>query len=100
MTVTVWPDAMLVLFKIRSDVTLPWMWQLELPSYMRKHAAVPVADAAADHVPAMVVVPLADVRNVAGSVMVQSNPVGSAAAQLAGWAPEKIFRVPEDPIAV
>lgn len=67
---------------------------------MRKVAAVPVALALADQLPAIVVAPEDDVRKVAGSVIVHRRPVGSAAAQLTGSVPLKIFRTPDPPMVV
>jgi hypothetical protein len=61
---------------------------------------VPVPLAATLQVPAIVVTPAAEVRNVAGRVIVASSPEGSAAAQLAGSAPLKIFSVPDAPTVV
>ena len=46
---------MLVLFNTRLVVTLPWMWQVASLWYIRKHAAVPVPEAATDQEPAIVV---------------------------------------------
>jgi hypothetical protein len=87
-----------VLLSTRSVVTLPCTAHTDDPSYIRNDAAVFVADAVADHVPAMAVTPAVDVKNVLGSVIVARSPEGSDAAQLAGTAPLKIFSVPDVPI--
>ena len=79
---------------------LPWTWQTDELSYMRKVCAVPVAIAAVLHVPARVVTPPDEVRKVAGSVIVASRPLGSAEPQLAGSAPLKIFNRPDAPTEV
>jgi hypothetical protein len=99
--VTVCPDVILVLFNTRSVVVFPWTWQTGPLSYIRKLAAVPVAEAATVQLPAIVVTPPELVRNEAGSGIVASKPVGSAAAQFAGSAPLNIFSVaPAAPIVV
>ena len=60
---------------------------------------MPLADA--DHVPESAIAPEdAEAQGEAGRVMVQSRPLGSAAAQFAGSAPEKILRVADEPTVV
>jgi hypothetical protein len=86
--VTGLPDTMLFELSTMSVVQLPWMWQFDEPSNIRNEAAVPLAPAPdTDHVPVNDAAPDADVRNVAGRVIVASVPDGLAAAQFAGSAP-------------
>ena len=68
---------------------------------MRQEAAVPEAEAAADHVPVRATAPPdAAAKGEAGSDRVANKPDGSAAAQFAGSAPEKIFIVDVEPRSV
>lgn len=84
---------MFVLLRTRSVDTFPCICALPAPSYMRNEAAVPDAEAEADHVPAIAVAPPDAVREVEGRLMVTSSPVGSEAPTFAGSEPLKIFRV-------
>ncbi len=84
------------------NVTEPCAPQV-VPSlaYSRNDWAVPEAVAAADHVPCLALLrPDAAAIQSAGRVMLTKTPAGSAAAQLAGSAPEKIFSTAVVPICV
>ena len=66
---------------------------------MRHDAALPEADAAADHVPASALMPPeAGLIHDAGRLIVHKRPAGSGAAQFAGSDPLNIFKTADDPI--